>query len=178
MTPPVVTFAAYSNTGKTTYLEKLIRRLKEFGLRVAVIKHDDHDFQLDLEGKDSQRFAAAGADCVAICSRTKYACFQQRPLPLEEIVGRMEADLILTEGYKYGPYPKIGVYRAASGKGLALEPSAYLAIVSDTPLEAECPIFPLDDAGPLAEYLIRTFCLPAKGCVPPTEETKNADRTK
>lgn len=63
---PVLTFTAYSNTGKTTYLEKLIPCLKSAGLRIAVIKHDAHDFQADIEGKDSWRFAQAGADIVAV----------------------------------------------------------------------------------------------------------------
>ena len=68
MDTPVFIFAAYSNVGKTTYLERLIPCLKEAGLRVGVVKHDAHDFQLDIQGKDTWRFAAAGADAVAIAS--------------------------------------------------------------------------------------------------------------
>ena len=72
---PVLTFTAYSNTGKTTYLEKLIPCLKSAGLRIAVIKHDAHDFQADIEGKDSWRFAQAGADIVAVASkRLRFVC--------------------------------------------------------------------------------------------------------
>ena len=70
---PVLTFTAYSNTGKTTYLEKLIPCLKAEGLRTAVIKHDGHDFRADTEGKDSWRFARAGAEVVAVASREKAA---------------------------------------------------------------------------------------------------------
>ena len=69
---PVLTFTAYSNTGKTTYLEKLIPCLKSAGLRIAVIKHDAHDFQADIEGKDSWRFAQAGADIVAVASKRQF----------------------------------------------------------------------------------------------------------
>ena len=159
MTPPIITFAAYSKTGKTTYIETLIRCLKAMGLRVAVIKHDAHEFSLDVEGKDSQRFAAAGADCVALSSGTRFAYFEQNPLPLEEIAARLHGDIILTEGYKFGPYPKVAVYRASSGKDLAVAPESCIAVVSDTPLEVGCPLFPLDDAGPLAEFLVKEFRL-------------------
>lgn len=156
MTPVVVTLAAYSNTGKTTYLEKLIPRLKAAALRVAVIKHDGHDFQMDREGKDTWRFAQAGADAVAIASATKFALCRQHPVGLEDIVKQLsDMDLILTEGYKTGPYPKIALFRAASGKDLAAEPSDCIAIVSDVPLETDCPVLPLDDPAPLAAFLLQ-----------------------
>lgn len=156
MMPVVVTLAAYSDTGKTTYLEKLIPRLKTAGLRVAVIKHDGHDFQMDREGKDTWRFAQAGADAVAIASAAKFALCRQHLVGLEDIVNQLsDMDLILTEGYKTGPYPKIALFRAASGKDLAAEPPDCIAIVSDVPLEAGCPVFPLDDPAPLAAFLLQ-----------------------
>ena len=73
MNIPVIGFAAYSGTGKTTLIEKLLRRLKEKGFRVAVIKHDAHDFDIDREGKDSWRFTQAGADIMLISSEKKTA---------------------------------------------------------------------------------------------------------
>ena len=155
MAIPVITFAAYSNTGKTTYLEKLLPCLKAGGVRVAVIKHDGHDFRMDTPGTDTSRIAAAGADVVAIVSRRQFAWVEQRSPSVEEIVERITGvDLILTEGFKHGPYPKIALYRAASGQPLAAAPEECLALVSDTPLEAACPVFPLDDPAPMAEYLI------------------------
>lgn len=158
MVPVVVTIAAYSNTGKTTYLEKLIPCLKASGLRIAVIKHDGHDFQMDQEGKDTWRFAQAGADAVAIASASKFALCRQRPMELEDIVRQLsDMDLILTEGYKAGPYPKIALYRSDSGKELAADPADCLAIVSDIPLDVSCPVFPLDDPAPLAAFLLRRF---------------------
>ncbi len=145
MPVPVFTFAAWSNTGKTTYLEKLIPLLKRAGLRVAVVKHDAHDFQLDQPGKDTWRFARAGADVVAIASGSRYAMMACRPVTLEEILRQTrDADLVLTEGFKQEHCPKIALYRAASGKGLAVPPEACFAIVSDTAMEAPCPVFPLD----------------------------------
>lgn len=155
MQVPVITFAAYSGTGKTTYLEKLLPCLKASGLRVAVIKHDGHDFQMDTPGTDTFRLAEAGADTVAIVSGQRFALLERRSPAVEEIVERITGvDLILTEGFKRGPYPKIALYRAVSGKPLAAEPEDCLAVVTDTPLKAACPVFPLEDPGPLAAYLI------------------------
>jgi molybdopterin-guanine dinucleotide biosynthesis protein MobB len=152
--PAVITFAAWSNTGKTTYLEKLIPCLKDMGLRVAVVKHDAHEIQLDACGKDSWRLARAGADAVAVASGSQFALLEHRPLELSEVIRRLpEADLVLTEGYKNGPYPKIALYRSTSGKPLAVPPENCLAIVSDTSFEAPCPVFPLDDPQPLAVFL-------------------------
>ena len=94
---PVLTFTAYSNTGKTTYLEKLIPCLKSAGLRIAVIKHDAHDFQADIEGKDSWRFAQAGADIVAVASKRQFALFQYSSFDLSAIITQIHnVDLILT----------------------------------------------------------------------------------
>jgi len=156
MNIPIFTFAAYSNTGKTTYLEKLIPHLKAGGLRVAMIKHDGHEFQMDQEGKDTWRFAQAGADAVAISSSAKFALCRQHPVALEDIVKHFpDVDLIITEGYRSGPYPKIALFRAASGKELAAEPSDCLAVISDVPMDLPCPLFPLDDPRPLAAFLLR-----------------------
>lgn len=155
---PTFTFAAYSNTGKTTYLEALIPRLKAAGLRVAVVKHDAHDFQIDQLGKDTWRFAQAGANAVAIASGSHFALMEYRPATLEEILGQIrDVDLILTEGYKSEGYPKIALFRSDSGKGLAVPADGCFAIVSDVPMEAPCPVFPLDDPTPLADYLLKTL---------------------
>lgn len=157
---PVITFAAYSGVGKTTYLEKLLPCLKAAGVRVAVIKHDGHDFQMDKPGTDTCRLAEAGADTVAIVSSRKFALLEQRGLEVEEIVKRItDVDLILTEGFKHGPYPKIALYRKDAEKPLAAEASECLAIVTDTPIEAPCRMFPLDDPQSLAAYLISALNL-------------------
>ena len=152
---PVITFAAYSGTGKTTYLEKLLPCLKAAGLRTAVVKHDGHDFEMDKPGTDTYRLAEAGADTVAIVSGRKFAMLEQKGLDVEESIRRITGvDLILTEGFKHGPYPKIALYRAHSGQPLAAAAEDCLAIVSDCPLEASCPQFPLDEPQPLVSYLI------------------------
>lgn len=152
--PPVLSFAAYSNTGKTTYLEKLIPCLKQAGLRIAVIKHDGHDFQADREGKDSWWLARAGAETVAVTSRERFALFHYGPVALEALVGQLtEVDMILTEGCKHGPFPKIALVRA--GSGLSVPAEECLAIVGDYQGRADCPVFPLEDPQPLAGYLLR-----------------------
>ena len=158
MDTPVFIFAAYSNVGKTTYLERLIPCLKEAGLRVGVVKHDAHDFQLDIQGKDTWRFAAAGADAVAIASATHFAYFRQSAPTLDEILAQFtDVDLILVEGFKQALYPKIALFRADSGKPIAADPASCVAVVTDTPMEVTCPCFPLDDPTLLAEYLLRTL---------------------
>lgn len=155
MNPPVLTFTAYANTGKTTYLEKLIPCLKKEGLRIAVIKHDGHDFQADIEGKDSWRFAQAGADVVAVASQNRFAYFQYAPATLEDVLRHIpNVDLIITEGYKHGPFPKIALFRADFGKGLSVPAEECLAIVGDYPGSVDCPVFPLDNPQPLAEHLL------------------------
>lgn len=151
---PIITFAAYSGTGKTTYLEKLIPCLKAKGLRVAVIKHDGHDFQMDTPGTDTYRIANAGADVVAIVSDYRFALLEQRSHTADEIAERIpDVDLILTEGFKRGPYPKVALYRASSGKPLAVAPEECIAVVTDTPMKMDCPMFSLDAPENLAEYL-------------------------
>ena len=152
---PVITFAAYSGTGKTTYLEKLLPCLRAAGVRAAVIKHDGHDFQMDTPGTDTFRLAEAGADPVAIVSNRRFALLERRSPPVEEIVRQITGvDLILTEGFKHGPYAKIALYRAASGQPLAIPTEACLAIVTDTPVEAACPVFSLEEPEALAVWLV------------------------
>ena len=153
---PVFSLCAWSGTGKSQYLEGLIACLKARGLRVAAVKHDGHGFQMDTPGKDTWRLAQAGADVVAIASPTAAAVLSYRPTPLSRLVESIrDVDLILIEGDKSGPWPRIALYRAASGKPLAAEPEDCLAVVSDVPLAVPCPLFPLDDPAPLAEFLCK-----------------------
>lgn len=156
---PVVSFTAWSGTGKTTYLEKLIRELKRRGLRVAVLKHDAHEFQIDKEGKDSWRFTQAGADVTLVASATHAAIMENRPVSAEELVSRVSGvDLILTEGYKHGAWPKIALRREATGKDYPVPVEDCLALVTDCPREGEIrPQFPLDDPRPMADFLIGQF---------------------
>ena len=154
MNIPVFTIAAYSGVGKTTYLEKLIPCLKQAGVTLAVIKHDCHGIAMDTEGKDTDRLRKAGANPVAIASKMGFAYLQDGECALQEYLSHIKGvDLILTEGFKQEAFPKIALYRKDSGQPLAVDTEACFAIVTDTPLDAQCPQFPLDDPAPLAEYL-------------------------
>mgnify|MGYP004532036623 FL=1 len=157
-TSPVVTFVGSSGTGKTTYLARLIPELKGRGLRLAVLKHDVHHFEMDHPGKDTYRFTAAGADVVTIANREKFALLQRtdRELSLEEIISRLPpVDLILVEGYKHNPYPKIEIHRAALGRPLIAPSEELLAIVTDEPVDSPAPQLDLTDITGCADLLMR-----------------------
>ena len=155
--PKVYSFIAWSGTGKTTYLETLIAALKARGARVAAVKHDAHRFDLDREGKDSWRFARAGADVVAVADAEKCAVMEYRPRSLAEIVAQLrDVDLVLVEGWHEEAGNPILLHRAGTGKPPKLPPADCFAVVSDGSLDAgDRPCFPLDDPAPLADYLLK-----------------------
>lgn len=156
---PALGFAAYSGAGKTTLIEKLIRSLKARGLRVAVIKHDGHDFEMDCEGKDSWRFSRAGAEMSIVTSAYKTAVIEQRRLSLEQAAAWVhDVDLILVEGCKQAPLTQIGLCRKAAGKGFAAELSRYAAVVTDADIEdAAVPRFGFDDIQDLTEFILKNM---------------------
>ena len=158
MSIPVVGFAAYSGTGKTTLIEKLLRSLKEKGLRVAVVKHNAHDFEMDQEGKDSWRFIQAGADVMLISSTRKTALIEQRQHSLRENLSMIrDVDLILVEGYKQEDIPKIGISRKESVKGLPQPDSHYMAVVTDDESVSApgIPVFDLKDITGITEFILQ-----------------------
>ena len=155
---PVIGFSAYSGTGKTTLIEKIVLRLKSMGLRVAVIKHDAHRFEIDREGKDSWRFAMAGADMVILSSSEKTAIIEQRERTLGDNLSMVhDVDLILVEGYKQELLPQIGICRKATGKGLPGEVTDYVALVTDDEAliaKADVPCFDLNDVEGVGEFIM------------------------
>jgi len=156
METPVISIIGYSGTGKTTLIEKLLPVLKGRGLRVGVIKHDAHSFEIDREGKDSWRFTQAGADIVAVMSKEKSAVMVNRELDLEVLCAASTGvDLILTEGYKAGDKPKIEVHRVATGKPMYEKPENLLAIVTDAELDTDTPCFSIDAVEEIAQFLLR-----------------------
>ena len=156
---PILAFAAYSGTGKTTLIEKLVRSLKAYGLRVAVIKHDGHDFEIDREGKDSWKFSQAGADISIISSAEKTAFIEQRFLSLPQILAQIHhVDLILVEGYKQELLPQIGICRKAIGKGFPADISRYIAVVTDIDIgDGTVPRFGFDDIQELTEFIMKNM---------------------
>jgi molybdopterin-guanine dinucleotide biosynthesis protein B len=159
----VISFvAASSNSGKTTLIEKIVRLLKERGLRVAVIKHTAAGFDLDTPGKDSWRFQQAGADTVILSGPGRLALMQKIETEptldeLERLAG--DAEIVITEGFKQDAKNRIEVYRkGASGKQpLSLNDPSFLALVSDTPFAVSIPCFDLNDAAGVADFIDRAI---------------------
>lgn len=153
---PIVSFVAYSGTGKTTFLERLIPKLKAQGLKIAIVKHDGHRFEIDHEGKDSDRFTKAGADVTGLISSEKAVLMENRQTDPEEFLKKIDGvDLILTEGFKQGPWPKIMLHRKGTGKPMPLLPEECLAVISDVEI-LDCEnVFPLEEIEKMADFLFR-----------------------
>lgn len=155
---PIVSIVGKSNTGKTTLIEKLIPELVRRGYRVATIKHHLHDFDIDKEGKDSWRHRRAGSRATIVATPRKVALIEdvEEDFSIEALRDRYvhEADLILTEGFKGNPHPKIEVYRAALKRELLCRPEDnLLAVASDTPLNIQAPCLDINDAKGLADLI-------------------------
>lgn len=152
----LIGFSAYSGTGKTTLIEKLLICLKTRGFRVAVIKHDAHGFEIDRRGTDSWRFTHAGAEMTILTSPEKTAVIDRRPHTLYDDLALVHGvDLILVEGYKHEPIPQIGILRKASGKDLPYKPEHYLAVVTDDETISEVPRFDLDDVAGICDFILK-----------------------
>jgi len=159
---PVVCFVGRKNSGKTTLMEKVILGLKAAGHRVAAVKHDAHNFEIDYPGKDSFRFSAAGADTTVVSSPRKTAVVLHHPeeMSLESILEWFVTgvDIVLMEGYKTTRFPKIEVHRKATGEPL-LHPSPHglIAVATDEPVDAAVPRFDIHDSDPLLGFIIEKF---------------------
>lgn len=116
---PVVSVVGNSGSGKTIFLERLIPEMKDRGYKVATIKHDAHNFEIDKPGKDSWQHRKAGAQTVILSSRTKMAMIKEldQEIDLDTLVqnyiNNTDIDLVITEGYKTGDKPKIEIFRPA-----------------------------------------------------------------
>jgi len=132
--------AATSDSGKTTLIEKVVRILKQRGQRVAVIKHASKGFELDRPGKDSYRHRHAGCREVLVSSRERWALMHElrggRELTLAESLARLSpCDLVLIEGYKAAPIPKLEIWRPAAGKPLLFPRDPYIIAIATDSLE-------------------------------------------
>ena len=155
MAIPVIGFAAYSGTGKTTLIERLIPALMARGLQVGVIKHDGHDFEMDRPGKDTDRYTRAGARTVVITSPEKTAELVRSGESLEKCIARITGvDLILVEGFKQADIPQIGLSRRATGKGFTGPLERFIALVTDEELPpAGIPRFGFGETEALADFI-------------------------
>jgi molybdopterin-guanine dinucleotide biosynthesis protein B len=155
---PVVSIVGKSNSGKTTLLEKLIPELKRRGYRVATIKHDAHQFEMDHPGKDSYRHFHAGSDWAVIASASKMASVRRldRELSLDEIAASITGvDIILTEGYRREARQRIEVSRRERSLELISDASELLAVAADHPVDIDGPVYDLDDAHGLVDLIER-----------------------
>jgi molybdopterin molybdotransferase len=160
---PVLGFAAFSGTGKTTLLEKLIPQLIKLGIRIGMVKHAHHDFDIDQPGKDSYRLRKAGAQQVLIASSQRQALMTENTTPqeprLDELISRLDLDnidLVLVEGFKHVPFPKIELHRKALGKTLQHpgDPDI-IAVASDHLTDCgELPALDINDTAAIAAFII------------------------
>ncbi len=163
--PPCVCFIAPSGTGKTTYLERLIRAMSERGCRIGSIKHDAHRFQIDHEGKDSFRLFAAGARRVVIASDRAVGVHGdlEPDTSVSELVSMLgRVDMVLIEGYRDAGLPVVIVTRRGAPSPPCQPTAQTLAAVGDGELAWDGPRFPLDDPGPMAEFLCTHFGIAGK----------------
>lgn len=170
MKPAIVSVVAKSGTGKTTLVVKLITELKQRGYRVGAIKHDAHKFSIDREGKDSWRFTQAGADTMMVTSKEKLALVKLNPEgeepPVRDSINRYfhDVDIVITEGFKQNDLPKIEVHRRAHRTQLLCRDDKHdptlIAVISDEQLELDVPVFDLDDAASVCDFIVQRFLQP------------------
>ena len=162
--------AGYSGSGKTTLLEKLIPQFTARGLKVSVIKHAHHGFDIDRPGKDSYRHRAAGASEVLLSCNDRWALMHERrdepDVTLDELLARLApCDLVLIEGFKQEPVPKLEVYRLENGKPpLFPERSDIVAVASDADIATALPRLPLNDVGAIADFVLNHLQLQERPC--------------
>lgn len=153
--------AGYSGSGKTTLLEQLIPCFTARDLKVSVIKHAHHDFDIDQAGKDSYRHRQAGAQEVLVGSAQRWALMHElrgAPEPsLDEQLARLSpCDLVIVEGYKREAIPKLEIYRAANGKPLLFPQDPYIiALAADSMLTTELPQFALEEVQAIAQFILK-----------------------
>lgn len=164
---PIVSIVGRSDTGKTTFLERLLPEIKALGYKVATVKHDTHGFDVDREGKDSWRHAQAGSDLVIISSPNKLAMIRkvETEWPLEVIAHHLakDVDLLLTEGYKRERAPKIEVHRREMGAELLCSADELVALVTDEELPLPVPQFGWDEAAAVARLIEERFLRTGSG---------------
>ena len=161
---PVIGIVGWKKAGKTTLVEKLIAEFTRRGLTVASVKHAHHTFQIDDADTDSARHRRAGAAQVAIVSGSRWAIVTElRDTPEPDLAGVLQklepCDLIIVEGYKSAPIPKIEARRreGRAGPPLAANDPMVIAIASDHEIvDSTLPRFALDDIKAIADFILQT----------------------
>ncbi|MGJ8622013.1 MAG: molybdopterin-guanine dinucleotide biosynthesis protein B [Yoonia sp.] len=151
----------YKNAGKTGLMERLVTEITGRGFSVSTLKHAHHSFDVDHPGKDSYRHRQAGAHQVLLSSRQRWALMTElrdaAEPSLGELLTRLDpVDLVLVEGYKRDTHAKVEAHRAETGNPLiARSDSTIRAIASDVPLQADQPVFDLNDTKAVADFILR-----------------------
>src|SRR5882672_2639328 len=153
-------FAGWSGSGKTTLIEQLIPRLVKRGLRVSLIKHAHHTFDVDQPGKDSYRHRQAGASEILVTSSRRWVLMHElrgahEPSFEEQIRRLSPCDVLFVEGFKFAPIAKLEVWRAETGEGLLHSKDPHIvAVATDTRLETKLPQFDLNDQQGIASFIL------------------------
>ena len=166
----VIGLAGWSGAGKTTLLTRVIPHLRATGLRVSVIKHAHHKFDIDTPGKDSWRHREAGAEEVLVSSGNRWALMHElrggREPRLPELLQKLSrVDLAVIEGYKSEPHRKIEVYRAANEKPFLFPTDGdIVGIAADVAVETRLPVAHLDDIAGVAA-MMRRYAIPVEDVI-------------
>lgn len=157
---PLLGIVAWSGTGKTTLLQQVIPLLKARGIRSGLIKHTHHQMDIDTPGKDSYLLRKAGADQVIVASNQRWALMCETPdqqLDLIELAARMDSsalDLVLVEGFKEEPIPKIALWRrGVKGEFTDLLDEFVIAVVSDEKLATDRPLLDINRPAEVADFM-------------------------
>jgi len=161
---PILGFAAYSSTGKTTTLKKLLPQLTAAGLRIGMIKHSHHKVEIDKPGKDSYELRKAGACQMVLAAHKCWALMVEKSEPSEPVLQEMvdalhqdQLDLILVEGFRHEAFPKIELHRPVMGRPvLYAEDRSIIAVATDgvLPVETALPQLDINDTPALASFVL------------------------
>lgn len=154
-------FIGYSNSGKTTLIEKLLPLLSARGLKVSAVKNAHHGFDMDRPGKDSYRYREAGAGQVLIATQQRWALLTEtpsRPASLEELLAKLDpCDLVLVEGFKSeGEVARIEVRRrTVTEPPIFPRDAKVVAVACDGPVDTHLPQLDLNDAPAVAQFILQ-----------------------
>ena len=157
----IIGIAGYSGNGKTTLIEKLVPVFVRDGLRVSLVKHAHHEFDVDHPGKDSYRHRQAGCTEVLVSSSKRWALMHElrganEPKLQDQLTHLSPCDIVIVEGYKSEPIAKVEVHRKGSdGPLLYPEDANVIAVATDEPLDTKLPQFSLDDVEGVARFILQ-----------------------